>query len=204
MAYPRLNTGQLDRIARAVRAVESDGADLRGKRKDQRFIGASFYARITGANGTGKYSWRRQVFDPATGLLVDDTDAIVGTNNATEINHIIPDAGSVVLLTFAGYVSDVGQYTFSLGFRKQGFNVYVTSDGGSAGDATNPCTFTYTVKDGWGNSLATTKAVSHPRPAVGAFVAAPADSRAVAFRTGLTAGDLTLWTVAEVLDPEAC
>lgn len=204
MGYPRLNTGQLDRIARAVRTVEGDGPDLRGKRKDQRFSGPSFYARITGADGLGAYSWRRQVFDPASGLLVDDADSIVGTLNATEINFLVPDTGSVVLLTFAGYDGGDGLYTFSIGYRKEGFNVYVTSDGGSAGDQVTQCSFTYTVKDAWGNTLATTKAVSHPRPAVGAFVAAPAGSRAVAFRTGLTAGDLTLWTVAEVLDPEAC
>jgi hypothetical protein len=79
------------------------------------------------------------------------------------------------------------------------FPVDLATDGGSAGDATTQCSFTYEVFDLDSNSLATGVSPVWARPALGAMVAA---THGIAYLTDL--GALVLYQVDEVPDLEEC
>lgn len=80
--------------------------------------------------------------------------------------------------------------------------VLVTQTGGSAGNLTTQCSFTYTVKNRQGTTLLTGAAQIRPRPSVGAMVAQSADSIGIALYD--ETGTLVLWDAGEVPDPEGC
>lgn len=83
-----------------------------------------------------------------------------------------------------------------------GFAVKMYQTGGSAGDKTNPCTFTYTVKDLDGNTLGTVMTPEKNREAAGKRVAPTDGDYGWAFLD--TDGELVLYDPNEVWSVEAC
>ena len=79
------------------------------------------------------------------------------------------------------------------------FRVTVATDGGSAGDATTQCSFTYTVTSLGGVELATAKTPTKARPALGVMVVG--DDIGWAY---YDADGLQLWDANEVVSTEAC
>lgn len=79
------------------------------------------------------------------------------------------------------------------------FPVTVTQTGGSAGDATTQCSFTYTVTSILGESLLTSAMVGWARPALGKMIAA---TKGTAYINA--SGVVVLWQVDEVFDVAAC
>lgn len=78
----------------------------------------------------------------------------------------------------------------------------VTQTGGSAGNASTACTFTYTVKSLDGDTLLTGASPERPRPALGAMVAQAADSYGAMFWD--ENGEPVLWDAGEVEGVEEC
>lgn len=86
------------------------------------------------------------------------------------------------------------------------FMVRVTQSGGSAGDGTTICTFTYEVRDLNGeilkDSVVTPLSPQHPRPLFGQMVAPATNAYGVAFYDETE--QIFLWDVGEVPFVEVC
>lgn len=82
------------------------------------------------------------------------------------------------------------------------FPVKVTQTGGSAGDDTTPCSFTYTVKSLDGETLKTGASPVLRRTSVGAYSAPSADTYGQAFWD--ENGDVQLYDANEVPLVEVC
>ena len=82
------------------------------------------------------------------------------------------------------------------------FPVKVTQTGGSAGNKTTQCSFTYTVETINDVQLATVQSPAKKRPSVGKMAAPASDSYGLAFYD--EDGDLVLYDANETLAPNAC
>lgn len=79
------------------------------------------------------------------------------------------------------------------------FRVTVATDGGTAGNATTKCSFTYTVTSLGGIELGTLKAPTKARAALGVYVVGDDIGWAYYDDTGFQ-----LWDANEVISTEAC
>ena len=80
--------------------------------------------------------------------------------------------------------------------------VKVVTDGGSAGSSSTNCSYTYTVKDLRGNTLATAKTPYRPRYEKTAYIVAPENSYGLAL---IDNGSLTLLVCfQEIEQTDAC
>lgn len=199
-----LTPGFARRVSAAVQRVESAGANTVGDPTRIAGRSAGFWARITAVDASsGAHSWRRMVWDPAAAELVDDAESVTGTVNAYEASKCRLTVGARVLLEFAGYDGGGGDvFRFSVMPRSGLFAVKVTQTGGSAGDATTQCSFTYTVKTLDGTTIGTGMTPQKKRASVGAYEAPAANSYGTAFYD--EDGDLVLFDPNEVPDPETC
>lgn len=88
-------------------------------------------------------------------------------------------------------------------FRSSGaFVCTVRQTGGSAGNATTQCSFTYEVKDLNGTVIGTGKTPKRPRPTVGKMDKPPDNNPGIAYYDGSNV--LQLWDAGEVMDTSAC
>jgi len=86
------------------------------------------------------------------------------------------------------------------------FEVEVQKDGGSAGDKTTQCSFTYTIRlPSASVNLATGLTPTRARPSAGMLAAIAVDpSWGIGWAYIDAAGELQLWDANETLAPEAC
>lgn len=129
------------------------------------------------------------------------TTLILDQDQDDNMQRIVTDT-IVPVFCFGDTLEDVQWYTTGAGQpANTPFEVDVEVDGGSAGDGTTQCSFTYTVKtiSSTPQTLLTGASPSWARPAWGAFVAA---TKGQAYIN--TAGVTILTRVDEVPDLEIC
>jgi len=160
----------------------------------------TMWIEITGGSGSD-YSWKLKVPDGAGGLQ-DATPAVTGTNTARHVDGLtsVPTGATVLAWHIGVDGSGNPRYLFDDFYRPfVCFAVTVSNDGGSAGDKTTQCDFTYTVTTKNGVQLATAAAPENQRPAAGKLVAAT-----LGMGYYDAAGAFVLSWVNETLAVEAC
>jgi hypothetical protein len=198
-----LNKRQLDRIAKTVKKSETTPINLVSE-GNSLLKTAPFWARITGRTTAGSgakwYSFVKQKYKN-DGSLEDDS--FTGTLNAYEVDNSLATNNTKVLMWFAAYDGSGNPiYAFRNTTPRACFPVLVTQTGGSAGDNSTACSYTYTVTDLNGNSLLTGASPSKRRTSVGAYSAPSAGSYGLAFTE--VDGTVKLYDANEVPVVEVC
>jgi len=161
-------------------------------------------AKIVSNTGGGDYTITEQWWDPSGAGQWSDATAPLGYVQAPARDYGSCDwgkAGVIVPFWEQRAIGGALELIVNVEPDPHTFGVKVTKDGGSAGNKTTQCSFTYTVKDLAGNTLATAKSPSRPRPLKGAMDPPADNSYGLAFYDGST---LVLWDAGETLDVEAC
>lgn len=187
--------------------VGADGAVVTRKPPGQR--AGSVLVEVTAAGTTdGYYDAKELIWDGATGDFDDGPRTFDGeAGNLPELLHVTERVG--IPIGSRGRARLLGaQWIFEPISATEAFPVDLAQTGGSAGDASTQCSFTYTVSDLDGNSLATTvDPTSSPhafaRPALGAMVAATA-GLAAWVPDGSGGFELSVRWINEVPDVAAC
>lgn len=208
------------RIRTTVKRVEAMPVDTTHTRRAlARRDPEVFPAEITGdeadaTSGPTGLSWKRMASDGAGGLQ-DDASALAGAGTAFGINGERPAIGTRVWLRVAGMIDDGSGGQVPIYFTDSiplgvTFLIKLTQTGGSAGDESTQCSFTYTVLTYDDVELATgvdpTADPHQPtRDAVGSYVAATRGT--AAYIPGESEGDppqLVIATINEQGDYKEC
>ena len=205
----KLDTAKGTGVSNSPTSLTIGGSVGRGKRGQTSGVAAGFWAETTAESAAGgDYSWKRQVFD-GTSNLGDPSTARTGTENAQEAHGLkgVP-VGTRVWMRFLGYDgSGNARYIFHALSYGTMIALDLTQTGGSAGDDTTQCSYTYTVATLGGINLATVvnpTASPHVynRPSLGAMVAA--DAGIGYWQDNAGTPELVIVHINEVPDPEAC
>ena len=150
--------------------------------------GSGAWVEITA--GTNPYSWKQKDPDATT----DTSPAVTGTSTLYEVNGV----KSVPVGTKVRAWRD-GTYFRCEYFAPVLMPVTLTQTGGSAGNASTECSFTYTVTSLGGTTLLTGASPVWNRPALGKMIAATYGTAYVN-----ASGTVILYQVDEVFDVAAC
>lgn len=104
-------------------------------------------------------------------------------------------------------IDDEGnEFWFFTGPRRLGevFRVKLTNDGGSAGNKTTQCSFTYTVKDEDDQTLAALATPEQQRPAKGVMVSGDGKNGLAYYSWQISSVQLVLHSANETIGVEAC
>lgn len=161
----------------------------------------AMFAKITVDNADGTYEGELQQNASGTFSNAATRTITFDSGNSGYLYELNGRAGvpiNTIVQVIRGSDTNGGIIWYFIAPQANLFPVDLTQTGGSAGNATTTCTFTYTVKVGT-VTLGTSKSPTFARPAKGKMVAA---TKGTAYYD--TSAALVLYQVDEVPDVQAC
>jgi hypothetical protein len=136
-----------ERMARATKAYERQPVDMRGPRVPLRQRMAFWFAHLTTSLSFGSLNGRSIKFDPNPDAGGPSTSAFGPVSETDDVIIWDGDAAATIRACIPiGADPETGKQVL-YAIPRGVFRVFLTQTGGTAGDKTNPVSFTYTVSE---------------------------------------------------------